>query len=61
MNEELTIKRVQELISRAPYHQWLGLEVVALSEDGIELTATWREEWVVTRIGAIPMAACWRP
>src|SRR5260370_22556212 len=47
MNEELTAERVQELISRAPYHRWLGLKVVAVHEDGIELTATWREEWVV--------------
>jgi len=47
MNEELTAERVQELIGRAPYHQWLGLKVVAVHEDGIELTASWREEWVV--------------
>ena len=47
MTEELTVERVQELISRAPYHQWLGIEVIALNNDGIELKATWREEWVV--------------
>ena len=47
MTEEMTVERVQALISRAPYHQWLGLKVVAVHEDGIELTATWREEWVV--------------
>jgi uncharacterized protein (TIGR00369 family) len=47
VNQEITIERVQELVTRAPYHQWLGLKVVALHEDGIELKATWREEWVV--------------
>jgi uncharacterized protein (TIGR00369 family) len=47
MTDEITIERVQEMISRAPYHQWLGIKVVALHDDGIELTATWREEWVV--------------
>src|SRR5436305_13163799 len=47
MAEEITIERVQELVTRAPYHQWLGLKVVALHDDGIELTARWREEWVV--------------
>ena len=47
MSEELTAERVQALITRAPYHQWLQLNVVALQEDGIELTAAWREEWVV--------------
>jgi uncharacterized protein (TIGR00369 family) len=47
MTDELTLERVQELVTRAPYHQWLGLKVVALHDDGIELRATWREEWVV--------------
>jgi uncharacterized protein (TIGR00369 family) len=47
MSEELTLERAQALITRAPYHQWLGLKVVALHDDGIEITATWREEWVV--------------
>jgi uncharacterized protein (TIGR00369 family) len=44
---DLTPEHVQELITRAPYHQWLGLKVIAVSPDGIELKATWREEWVV--------------
>ena len=47
MSQEMTIERVQTMITRAPYHQWLGLKVSAIHEDGIELTATWREEWVV--------------
>ena len=47
MSEQLTVERVQELITRGPYHQWLGLKVTAVHDDGIELTATWREEWVV--------------
>jgi len=48
MNEDITLERVQELVTRAPYHQWLGLKVVAVHDDGIELIATWREEWVVS-------------
>src|SRR4029077_2475079 len=47
MSEDMTPDRVQELVARAPYHKWLGLKVVAVHDDGIELTATWREEWVV--------------
>ena len=47
MAEEMTVERVQEQLMRAPYHQWLGLKVVALSDDGVEIKATWREEWVV--------------
>ena len=47
MSADITLARVQELVTRGPYHQWLGLKVVAVHEDGIELKATWREEWVV--------------
>ena len=47
MSESLTPERVTQMITRGPYHQWLGLQVMAVSEDGIELRATWREEWVV--------------
>src|ERR1700675_4809283 len=47
MSEEITLERVQELVTRGPFHKWLGLKVVTVHDDGIELTATWREEWVV--------------
>ena len=47
MSEEMTVERVQTMITRAPYHQWLGLKVNAVHDDEIELTARWREEWVV--------------
>jgi uncharacterized protein (TIGR00369 family) len=41
------LEKAQASITRGPYHQWLGLKVTAVHDDGIELTATWREEWVV--------------
>ncbi len=47
--EKLTREKAEEMILKAPYHQWLGLKVTALHEDGIELKATWREEWVVNK------------
>jgi uncharacterized protein (TIGR00369 family) len=47
MSQDITVEQVQALITRAPYHQWLGLRVIAVHDDGIELKATWREEWVV--------------
>jgi len=47
MSEALTIQQVQELIGSRPFHKWLGLEVLALHDDGIEIKAKWREEWVV--------------
>src|SRR5262245_24934298 len=47
MSEPITAEKVQQLITRGPYHQWLGLHVVSVGEGEIELKATWREEWVV--------------
>jgi uncharacterized protein (TIGR00369 family) len=42
-----SIEAVQKLITRGPFHQWLGLRVLKVEEGLIELRATWREEWVV--------------
>src|SRR6204780_2251936 len=47
MTDDITPERAQELIDRGAYHRWLGIKVVALHDDGIELLAKWREEWVV--------------
>lgn len=38
---------IEARLRRAPFHDWLGLKVVSVAEGEIELTATWREEWVV--------------
>jgi uncharacterized protein (TIGR00369 family) len=43
----LSVEQVQELITRAPFHKWLGLQVLSLEDDAIEIQATWREDWVV--------------
>jgi uncharacterized protein (TIGR00369 family) len=45
--KKLTLEQVQALVTRAPFHQWLGLKVVSFGEGEIEIRATWREEWVV--------------
>ena len=37
--KDLTLEQVQELVTRAPYHKWLGLKVVAVHDDGIEIKA----------------------
>ena len=47
MNEQMTLEQIQAIITRAPFHQWLGLTVLAVGDDSIEIKATWREEWVV--------------
>ena len=47
MSSDLTLDQIQALITRAPFHQWLGLTVLAVGDDTIEIKARWREEWVV--------------
>jgi uncharacterized protein (TIGR00369 family) len=47
MPNELTLEQIQALVTRAPFHRWLGLTVLEVAEDSIEIRATWREEWVV--------------
>jgi uncharacterized protein (TIGR00369 family) len=47
MSELPSPEAVEALLLRGPYHRWLGLKVVAVGADEIELRATWREEWVV--------------
>ncbi len=42
----MTLEEVQEIIDNGPYLSWLGLKVLELGEDSIEVKATWRPEWV---------------
>ena len=42
----MTLEEVQQLIDRGPYLRWLGLKVLALDTESIEVRATWRDEWV---------------
>jgi uncharacterized protein (TIGR00369 family) len=66
---DFTFDQIQALVTRAPFHQWLGLTVVAVGDDTIEIKAKWREEWVVnperryTHVGIlaalIDLAADW--
>jgi uncharacterized protein (TIGR00369 family) len=47
MTEKLTPAAVEEMITRGAFNKWLGLRIQKVDDEGIELTATWREEWVV--------------
>jgi uncharacterized protein (TIGR00369 family) len=47
MSEQMTPEQVEQLVRRSPFHQWLGIKVLKVEADGVELKATWREEWVV--------------
>jgi uncharacterized protein (TIGR00369 family) len=42
----MTLEELQRTLTRGPYHQWLGLQALALGEDSIEVKAKWREEWM---------------
>jgi uncharacterized protein (TIGR00369 family) len=46
-NTRIGIDRLQQLITRGPFNQWLGFRIVKSDSEGLEVTATWREEWVV--------------
>ena len=47
MAEAMTIEKLQQLITRGPFNQWLNFTILKMDETGIELKAAWREEWVV--------------
>ena len=46
---KMTRKELEERILQAPFHQWLGLRVKEVTDDGIRITMPWREEFVVNR------------
>jgi len=46
-DETIGIERLQQLITRGPFNQWLNFTVVKAADDGIEIKAAWRDEWVV--------------
>lgn len=48
MSEEgIGIEKLQQLITRGPFNKWLNFTVLKTDENGIEIKAAWREEWVV--------------
>lgn len=38
---------LEEILRVGNFHQWLDMKVAAVNDDDIELTATWREEFMV--------------
>src|SRR5205814_6013393 len=41
------LDKLQQLIQRAPFNQWLNFTVVKTADDEVEIKAAWREEWVI--------------
>ena len=46
-DEKIGVEKLQELINRGPFNKWLNFTVQKGDKDGVEIKATWREEWVV--------------
>src|SRR2546427_9848388 len=46
-DEVLGIDKLQPLMQGGPFTQWLSFTVLKMDRDGIEITATGREAWVV--------------
>jgi len=45
--QSVGVEKLQELITRGPFNKWLNFTVVKAGDDGVEIRAAWREEWVV--------------
>ncbi|MFM1815621.1 MAG: hypothetical protein RLZ98_2316 [Pseudomonadota bacterium] len=44
---KMTFDELNDRLRQAPFHQWLGLELKELGEDGIVVASKWRQEFVV--------------
>ena len=42
-----TIDSLEQRLAAGPFNRWLGFKVLKMDDSGLELKATWREEWVV--------------
>lgn len=45
--QSVSVEKLQELITRGPFNKWLNFTVLKAGENGVEIKAAWREEWVV--------------
>jgi len=45
--ETIDIEKLQQLISLGPFNKWLNFTVLKAGEDGVEIKAVWRDEWMV--------------
>ena len=49
-DENVSIEKLQQLITRGPFNQWLGFTMRKIDDAGIEIKAAWREAWVVNPV-----------
>lgn len=44
-------EKLNEFLLSRPFHQWLGLSVLDVGGDYVEIAAIWRPEWIVNPEG----------
>jgi len=42
-----TTESLEQRLAVGPFNRWLGFKVLRMDDSGLELKATWREDWVV--------------
>jgi uncharacterized protein (TIGR00369 family) len=42
-----TPESLEQRLAAGPFNRWLGFKVLKMDDSGLELKATWREEWIV--------------
>lgn len=42
-----TVESLEQRLAVGPFNRWLGFKVLKMDDSGLELKATWREDWVV--------------
>jgi uncharacterized protein (TIGR00369 family) len=47
----MNVQEIEQKLLQGPYHQWLGLKVLSADEGEIELSAAFRDEWIVNSAG----------
>jgi uncharacterized protein (TIGR00369 family) len=42
-----TMESLEQRLAVGPFNRWLGFKVLKMDDSGLELKATWRDDWVV--------------
>ncbi len=45
---KLTFEQLAAKVPHAPFHQWLGCELTALTEEAVEISVPWRDEFLTS-------------
>lgn len=40
------VERLQHLVDRSPHNSWLGMRILTVGEEGVEISVAWREEFI---------------